>query len=74
MLKQLFGMDQWVCFEMENLSNGTIGVAQTLANLKDAITIVGGGDSAAAAIQFGLKTINTHFNRWWGCITRISRR
>ena len=53
-------------FEMENYQKGTIGVAQTLANLKDAITIVGGGDSAAAAIQFGFETQLTHISTGGG--------
>ncbi len=53
-------------FEMENFRNGTIGVAQTLANLKDAITIVGGGDSAAAAIQFGFEKQLTHISTGGG--------
>ena len=53
-------------FEMENYQKGTIGVAKTLANLKDAITIVGGGDSAAAAIQFGFETQLTHISTGGG--------
>ena len=53
-------------FEMGNYQKGTIGVAQTLANLKDAITIVGGGDSAAAAIQFGFETQLTHISTGGG--------
>jgi len=53
-------------FEMENYQKGTIGVAQTLANLTDAITIVGGGDSAAAAIQFGFETQLTHISTGGG--------
>ncbi len=53
-------------FEMENYQKGTIGVAQTLANLKDSITIVGGGDSAAAAIQFGFETQLTHISTGGG--------
>lgn len=53
-------------FEMENYQKGTIGVAQALANLTDAITIVGGGDSAAAAIQFGFETQLTHISTGGG--------
>jgi phosphoglycerate kinase len=53
-------------FEMENYQKGTIGVAKTLANLKDSITIVGGGDSAAAAIQFGFETQLTHISTGGG--------
>lgn len=40
-------------FEMPNFAKGTIGVCESIANLQDAKTIIGGGDSAAAAIQLG---------------------
>jgi len=36
-------------FEMSNFAKGTIGVCEAIASLKDANTIIGGGDSAAAA-------------------------
>lgn len=39
-------------FEFPNFATGTIGICDILAEL-DAITIIGGGDSAAAAIQLG---------------------
>jgi phosphoglycerate kinase len=39
-------------FEFPNFAKGTIGICEVLADL-DAITIIGGGDSAAAAIQLG---------------------
>lgn len=35
-------------FEFDNFAKGTIAVAQALAELKDATTIIGGGDSASA--------------------------
>ncbi len=35
-------------FEMSNFAKGTIGVCEAIANLEDATTIIGGGDSAAA--------------------------
>ena len=35
-------------FEFSNFAQGTIGVCKAIANLKDATTIIGGGDSAAA--------------------------
>ncbi len=53
-------------FEMDNYRAGTIGVCEILANLDDAITIVGGGDSAAAAIQFGYQDKITHISTGGG--------
>ena len=53
-------------FDMDNYRKGTIGVCEALANLKDAITIVGGGDSAAAAIQFGYEDKITHISTGGG--------
>ena len=46
-------------FEMPNFANGTIQVCEAIASLTDANTIVGGGDSAAAAIQLGFSHIST---------------
>lgn len=39
-------------FEMNNFANGTKKICQIIANLKDAFTLVGGGDSAAAVAKF----------------------
>ena len=41
------------CFEMPNFAKGTIAVAQAMADLEGATTIIGGGDSAAACNQLG---------------------
>ncbi len=53
-------------FEMENFAKGTIGVCDAIANLKEAITIIGGGDSAAAAIQLGYADRFTHISTGGG--------
>ncbi len=49
-------------FEMPNFSKGTRGIAECLANLKDTVTIIGGGDSAAAVTQFDLADKMTHIS------------
>lgn len=53
-------------FEMSNFAKGTIGICEAISNLHDANTIVGGGDSAAAAIQFGYKEKFSHISTGGG--------
>lgn len=53
-------------FEKPEFSKGTFAVAETLANLSDAMTIVGGGDSAAAAEASGYKEQMTHISTGGG--------
>ena len=53
-------------FEFENFAKGTKALCEILANLKDTRTIIGGGDSAAAAIQMGYREKFTHISTGGG--------
>ncbi len=53
-------------FEMKNFAAGTIGVCELLAQLKDANTIIGGGDSAAAAESLGYADKFSHISTGGG--------
>ncbi len=53
-------------FEFENLAKGTNGICEMLANLEGAITIIGGGDSAAAAEKLGYTEKFTHVSTGGG--------
>lgn len=52
-------------FEMSNFANGTISVAKAMAE-SEGMTIVGGGDSAAAVEQFGLDKEMSHISTGGG--------
>ena len=53
-------------FEFKRFAKGTIGVCEMLAHLEGATTIIGGGDSASAAINLGYEKKFTHISTGGG--------
>ncbi|MEK1399542.1 phosphoglycerate kinase [Limosilactobacillus fermentum] len=53
-------------FEMSNFAKGTLEVGQFLGTLEGATTIVGGGDSTAAAKKLGISDKLTHISTGGG--------
>ena len=52
--------------EFSNFANGTDSIAKFLADMKDVITIIGGGDSAAAIERIGISDKFTHISTGGG--------
>ena len=53
-------------FEFDKFANGTKKVAEALADANDTYSIIGGGDSAAAAEKFGLAEKMSHISTGGG--------
>ncbi len=53
-------------FEMPNFANGTKKLAEAIAKNQDCVSIVGGGDSAAAVAQLGYKDKISHVSTGGG--------
>ncbi len=53
-------------FEFEAFAKGTLEVCKAITELPDALSVIGGGDSAAAAIQLGFKDQITHISTGGG--------
>ncbi len=53
-------------FEMDTFAKGTISVCEALANLPEANTIIGGGDSAAAVMKLGYADKVSHISTGGG--------
>lgn len=53
-------------FEMAKFATGTLEICKAISELADATTVIGGGDSAAAAIQLGFAEKFSHISTGGG--------
>ena len=58
-------------YEFTNFSNGTSSIANLLATLKNAITIIGGGSTAEAINKLGLTDKMTHVSTGGGASLKV---
>lgn len=58
-------------FEFENFGAGTKVVAQAMSKVKNGITIVGGGDTAAAMLMLGLEKKVSHVSTGGGASLKL---
>ena len=61
-------------FEMDTFAKGTISVCEALANLPEANTIIGGGDSAAAVMKLGYADKVSHISTGGGASLEYMER
>ena len=53
-------------FEFEAFANGTLEICKAITEIPGVLSVIGGGDSAAAAIQLGFKDQITHISTGGG--------
>lgn len=64
--KMVFWNGPMGVFEFPRFAEGTFAIARVLADLKNAVTIIGGGDSVAAVKESGLADRMTHISTGGG--------
>lgn len=64
--KMVFWNGPMGVFEQKDFSSGTVSICKAVAGLKDAFSVCGGGDSAAAIKEFGYKEAFSHVSTGGG--------